>query len=576
MADFATTLGGLVASALMSATGMIGSTAMVALDMPIMQTPEIMRFPAPLATVPDAPEAVPAAVPPAAAPTAAPDGSAPAEGDAPALADAPEAPGAVDVATLPLEGPTPPRFDIVDIAADGSGIVAGTAPDGTRITLILDGEILAEEGVGARGQFVSFVALPPADANRTLTLLMETTGGREVPSEQTIVIGPIAAAPSSAPVPMAEAAPDAPPARMEVTGGTLEVADAPALSDDAPAEPVAPGMPGALAEAPLATDAPPTTARVDGPTLAPSETVPILTETEGGRAAAAAIDPPEAVASAAPLAPPGSGAGVAPRPPAPGAEPASVARPDAPAATEIAQAPSVAPAEPDRAAQPGAGGDAPDQAALPPEIAPQTSIASLSAPGAPGAAPNVGQADAAPRQAPQILLADADGLRVLQGPEVTSNVALDTITYDDTGDVALGGRGAGAGFVRVYIDDQPVTTSRIGADGAWRTALPDVDTGVYTLRIDEVTPEGDVASRIETPFLREDPEAVVALAEGSDATTGPIEEALLTVQPGATLWAIARDRYGEGQLYVKLFEANRDRIRDPDLIYPGQVFDIPD
>ncbi|MGR3529772.1 MAG: LysM peptidoglycan-binding domain-containing protein, partial [Sulfitobacter sp.] len=45
---------------------------------------------------------------------------------------------------------------------------------------------------------------------------------------------------------------------------------------------------------------------------------------------------------------------------------------------------------------------------------------------------------------------------------------------------------------------------------------------------------------------------------------------------GATLWAIARERYGDPFLYVRVFEANRDSIRDPDLIYPGQVFDLPD
>jgi nucleoid-associated protein YgaU len=47
------------------------------------------------------------------------------------------------------------------------------------------------------------------------------------------------------------------------------------------------------------------------------------------------------------------------------------------------------------------------------------------------------------------------------------------------------------------------------------------------------------------------------------------------VQPGATLWAIAEEKLGDGVLYVAVFEANRDLIRDPDLIYPGQVFRIP-
>jgi nucleoid-associated protein YgaU len=49
----------------------------------------------------------------------------------------------------------------------------------------------------------------------------------------------------------------------------------------------------------------------------------------------------------------------------------------------------------------------------------------------------------------------------------------------------------------------------------------------------------------------------------------------VTVQPGFTLWGIAQERYGDGVLYVQVFEANRDRIRDPDLIYPGQVFTVP-
>jgi len=95
--------------------------------------------------------------------------------------------------------------------------------------------------------------------------------------------------------------------------------------------------------------------------------------------------------------------------------------------------------------------------------------------------------------------------------------------------------------------------------------------GVYTLRIDEVGADGTVTSRVETPFKREAP---AVLAEASVTGSGAIKA--ITVQRGDTLWAIARDRYGEGPLYVRVFEANRSAIRDPDLIYPGQVFDLPD
>jgi nucleoid-associated protein YgaU len=50
----------------------------------------------------------------------------------------------------------------------------------------------------------------------------------------------------------------------------------------------------------------------------------------------------------------------------------------------------------------------------------------------------------------------------------------------------------------------------------------------------------------------------------------------VTVQTGDTLWAISRERYGDGVLFVRVFEANRDSIRDPNLIYPGQVFSLPE
>jgi hypothetical protein len=184
--------------------------------------------------------------------------------------------------------------------------------------------------------------------------------------------------------------------------------------------------------------------------------------------------------------------------------------------------------------------------------------------------------------APPILIADADGIRILQPdvsvsarPELIENIALDTITYNPDGEVLIAGRGANAGgFVRIYLDNQPITTSEISLDGDWRTDLPQVDTGIYTLRVDEVDAEGVVQSRIETPFKKEEPEEVAAILAEETSADG-FDIAVKTVQPGATLWAIAEEKLGDGVLYVSVFEANRDLIRDPDLIYPGQVFRIP-
>ena len=48
-----------------------------------------------------------------------------------------------------------------------------------------------------------------------------------------------------------------------------------------------------------------------------------------------------------------------------------------------------------------------------------------------------------------------------------------------------------------------------------------------------------------------------------------------TVQPGDTLWVIARQIYGQGALWRIIFEANRDTLSDPGRLSPGQVLKIP-
>ncbi len=180
--------------------------------------------------------------------------------------------------------------------------------------------------------------------------------------------------------------------------------------------------------------------------------------------------------------------------------------------------------------------------------------------------------------APQVLIANDEGVEVIQSgsTEATTAVALDTITYDTSGEVELAGRAtSGEGTVQLYLDNEPVSTVQVDEQGDWKASLPDdVETGVYTLRVDEVTDEGEVVSRIETPFLREEPETVAASM--ADQVTEETRVAVRTVQPGNSLWAIARETYGDGLLYVYVFEANKADIRDPDLIYPGQVFVLPE
>ena len=202
------------------------------------------------------------------------------------------------------------------------------------------------------------------------------------------------------------------------------------------------------------------------------------------------------------------------------------------------------------------------------EAAPETAAEPAQTPEAPAA-----------ETAPPVLLADESGVKVIQSggqadPEVAEAVALDTITYDSDGNVVLAGRAQANDSVQIYLDNTSIASASVSPEGDWQTTLPEVESGVYTLRVDEVSQDGQVVSRIETPFKREEAEKVAEVLQ--EETANPdFQVAMRTVQPGNTLWAIARERYGKGILYVLVFEANRDRIRNPDLIYPGQVFVLP-
>lgn len=175
---------------------------------------------------------------------------------------------------------------------------------------------------------------------------------------------------------------------------------------------------------------------------------------------------------------------------------------------------------------------------------------------------------------PVALLSTEQGVELVQpaGPPLSPGaVAIDAITYDTAGDVALSGRGSADAQVRIYLDNRSVATATVPQHGRWRADLPQIDAGTYTLRVDQMDAGGDVTARAESPFLRESPDKLAAVVRDADT---PVS--VVTVQPGHTLWALARDRYGDGFAYVKVFEANRSQIRDADLIYPGQVFDLPD
>lgn len=150
------------------------------------------------------------------------------------------------------------------------------------------------------------------------------------------------------------------------------------------------------------------------------------------------------------------------------------------------------------------------------------------------------------------------------GKKTDMPVSVDIVDYDAQGAVIFSGRTEPDGQVRVYLDDKPLGDAKADDKGNWRFQPgQEVAAGTYRLRVDRLASDGKVVARVELPFARSEP------------LSGLLDGRVVVIQPGNNLWRIARRTYGDGMAFTLIYGANRDQIRDPDLIYPGQVFILP-
>jgi nucleoid-associated protein YgaU len=443
------------------------------------------------------------------------------------------------------DAPLPiPAFDVVRVETDGTTVVAGTCPAGSLVSIQVDGQDVESGTCDASGQFVLFLNIGDSDQARVMTLsakqfdttlladaqviiapvvqqvaaveaedvTSDTTSESEGTAEATVEGAEVAE------VTEADAAEDATEAvASEATDPVDQVASVEENEMDALSE----GSSGSEASAVSATEQ---SVETDA---AEDATEEVASET---------TDSDEQVASAEESALDAS------------SEDSSGSETNAPSATE--QSEEIADKAPTQAKETETTAQA------------ETTVESAETETAPET-----------QTAPAVLLVKDDGVDILQGvgaaPQVMDQLTVAAITYSEEGAVYLSGFSP-AGFLRVYLNNTQVIVLEVPEPGEWKAELVDVAPGVYTLRVDQVDADGNVQSRVETPFKREEPEKVVEVAQ----TRKPLVS-LEVVQPGSTLWAISRETYGSGVLFVNIFEANRDQIRDPDLIYPGQIFELP-
>jgi nucleoid-associated protein YgaU len=190
-------------------------------------------------------------------------------------------------------------------------------------------------------------------------------------------------------------------------------------------------------------------------------------------------------------------------------------------------------------------------------------------------------------------------------------VAVETVETEPSGKLYVSGRSPPGAAVRLYLNESYLASATAAADGRFTfTVNGGVGPGGYRVRLDEVdSGSGAIRSRAEVPFRM--PETVAANDSGLNHTVGSSQSSQASQNPlriaktqdvaaasasdagspaavtvpkvatavvsrGDSLWRISRAAYGAGERYTIIYGANHNQIRNPDRIYPGQVFVLPE
>ncbi len=485
------------------------------------------------------PRSAPAALPPQAEPRPTPPAAPP-----------PPAPAAARPAP-----PETPRFDVVRVGARGVAVIAGRAPAGAEVLLLESGREMARARADSRGEWVILPPDPLPPGSYQFGLVARLNGQEAAGADAVVVVVP-EQPPSLADAPRPDPVEAARRAAAEARAQAEAAARSEQIRQEAEATLRAAREENARAEeARLAAEAALATARREAELRRRAEAEAAAHAEAARRQAALAEAEAQRRARAEYAARAAAEAEAAARAEA-ARRAAELAEAEArrQAQAEAARVAELARAEAEARRREAAAAAAMQQAAAAARAAAETRAAEAARP------------PAAPSQPLVVLLPQGQTPRLLQGPPPPARqaLALAQVDYDDLGAIRFAGTAAPGSTLRVYVNERHAGDASADGDGQWALAPQDnVTVGRHRLRVDQVAAAGAVAARIEVPFQRD------------EVAAEPLPEGRVVVQPGANLWRLARTAYGSGQQYTVIYEANRDQIRNPDLIFPGQVFTLP-
>jgi hypothetical protein len=151
-------------------------------------------------------------------------------------------------------------------------------------------------------------------------------------------------------------------------------------------------------------------------------------------------------------------------------------------------------------------------------------------------------------------------------------IQIRSLSWENKSTLRLSGFASGGYSMRAYFDDQFIASIELYSaptdNKAYRWSMvaealmqPNIN---YPLLAELIDKNGNIIKKSSINVSLE------ALAIGEDGSE------MMVIHKGDALWRIAYRAYGQGVRYVDIFKRNNERINDPNLIFPNQIFAIPD
>jgi len=207
---------------------------------------------------------------------------------------------------------------------------------------------------------------------------------------------------------------------------------------------------------------------------------------------------------------------------------------------------------------------------------------------------------------PHITLKAADRTETLQEGNATPadakiGLVVENIAGGGNGVATLKGRADAGATVKALVNRKPAGETRVAADGNWTLTVTNTGKSANTLRLELVDREGATLDQTDVPYKIARVPAKVAAAKAktsakpkrpkdesakklatvvepattTDAASESAKPKIIKVRRGDSLWRIARRHLGKGRKWAAFYKANKHKIDNPDLIFPGQVLILP-